>query len=90
MGTKENNEEVKLKDRIIKTFEEFSNSDNYWKDPSEVAQYTGTTVQQVHNIVDSFSDFVENRYGKITTRKIYTKYAPFFTQFYHAWIGKIE
>lgn len=81
----------------IETFQEFLNKlnsmsrkDNFWKSIPEIAEATGSTENQVFKYVDSFDDFVKNRYGKYTTRDLYTKYTSSFIQFYHAWIGKIE
>ena len=80
--------------KIVKSFEEFvianSPNDDYWKSISDIAQISGSTTQDVIDVIEYFDEFVKNRHGEYTTRRLYSKYTPFFRKFIHAYQLRID
>ncbi len=77
------------KEDIIKSFEEFTNQPDYWKGLDEIAVSTGSTATEIHNVIVSLDEFVENKEGKYTTRDLYEKRTPFLVKMFNAWKGEI-
>jgi hypothetical protein len=86
-----------VRTKIITDFEKFVSEQyinelnkDYWRPIDEIAKLSGTTSIQVRTVIDSYDDFVKNRYGNYTTRKLYRKYTPFLERLIHANQDKIE
>jgi len=82
------------RNKIIKNFEEYvisqSSKDDYWKSVGEIAQISGSSSQDVYDVIEYFDEFVKNRHGEYTTRRLYSKYTPFFRKFIHAYQLRID
>lgn len=85
-----------LKNKIIETIESASNERNIWKSLLEISSLSKISVNEI-NIVLSKSDpnsylgsFVENKFGKITTRNLYRRFTPFLTKFIHSFQCRID
>jgi len=80
--------------KIVKSFEEFvianSPNDDYWKSISDIAQISGSTTQDVIDVIEYFDEFKKNRHGEYTTIRLYSKYTPFFKKFIHAYQLRID
>ena len=90
--TMEEKEELNnLKQKYIKTFEEFNKDGKaHWMTPEQLSGVTGTSITQVNNVVHRFSDFVKNDEGYILTRKQYEELTPLLKKLYDQLINKIK
>lgn len=78
--------EEKIEEDVLKVFEN-STRDNYIKTLDELSKLTGYTKESIDDATNSL-DFAGGE--NITTRKLYKRYTPFFTQFMHGFRCRIE
>ena len=80
--------------KIVNSFEEYvnanSSNDDYWKSVSDIAQISGSTSQDVIDVIEYFDEFKRNRHGEYTTIRLYLKYTPFLKKVLHAYQGRID
>jgi glutathione peroxidase-family protein len=61
-----------------------------WVEPKDIAALSGTTTNEVNQIVYNFNDFVVNSKGKITSRQKYNAKTPFLNKLRDASTGLIK
>lgn len=79
-----------VNDRIVTSFEEFKNNEDYWKTIDEIAESTDISEGEILDAIDNSGLFVENSNNEYTTLELYKNKTPFITKLLNSFKNSID
>lgn len=79
------------KNNIVLAIEDNSNETNFLKTIDELAQICKNyNTLEISETIENSPDFVQNRIGQYTTRRLYEKFVPWYIKFLHSMKNRID
>lgn len=81
----------KLKEKLANlcVLEQVSDEE-FWIDLSTIAKEIELPVNELEELVIESEDFLINKEGKLTTRKLYREKTPFIKKLLHSFVNQID